>query len=215
MRSDVERILPGNKNYISQSHLNLMVYWRKPGFFLMIGGLETLFMVHLAEILYPGYSVSGNFISDLGVGPEPSRTLFTFSIIMFGILALIAAVMMWQEKPRALLPILTTISAIGAIGVGIFTEHSGSIHTLLAGLAFGFGNLAALDTYRSTKAPVSYVCMIIGFIGLAALVLTGMGQNLGLGVGGIERMAFYPVALWSIAFGAYMTAKGDWATCSV
>jgi hypothetical protein len=41
-----------------------------------------------------------------------------------------------------------------------------------------------------------------------------MKQDLGLGVGGIERMTFYPVAFWTIAFGAYMTAKGDWATCS-
>ena len=172
-------------------------------------------MVQLAEILYPGYSVSQNFISDLGVGPEPSRTLFTVSVISFGVLALIAAVMMWQEKPRSILPALTVISAIGAIGVGLFNEHSGSLHTFLAGLAFGFGNMAALYTYRSTKAPVSYVCMIIGFVGLGSLVLIGIGQNLGLGAGGIERMTFYPVAFWTVAFGAYMTAKGDWTTCSM
>jgi hypothetical membrane protein len=192
-----------------------MVYWRKPGFFLMMGGLETLFMVQLAEILYPGYSVSQNFISDLGVGPEPSRILFTVSVILFGILALVAAVMMWQEKPCSILPALTVISAIGAIGVGLFNEHSGSLHTFLAGLAFGFGNMAALYTYRSTKAPVSYVCMIMGFVGLGSLILIGMGQNLGLGVGGIERMTFYPVAFWTVAFGAYMTAKGDWTACSM
>jgi hypothetical membrane protein len=192
-----------------------MTYWRKPGFFLMLGGLEMLFMFHLAEILYPGYSVSLNYISDLGVGPEPSRTLFTFSVILFGGLALVAAALMWQEKPRSLLPMLTAVSAIGAVGVGIFNEDFGTIHTVLAALAFGVGNLAALYTYRSTKAPVSYVCLIIGFVGVVALILIGMNQTLGLGVGGIERMTFYPVAIWTIAFGAYMTAKGDWMQCSV
>jgi hypothetical membrane protein len=191
-----------------------MIEWKKPGLFLMIGGLVTLFLVHLAEITYPGYSVSGNVLSDLGVGPEPARTLFTVAVIALGALALAAAWMMWQEKPRSLLPVLTIISALGAIGVGVFTEHSGPIHYISAGLAFGAGNLAAIYTYRSTKAPVSYICLFLGFVGMAALALIGAKQTLGLGDGGMERMTFYPVVFWTVAFGAYMTAKGDWSSCA-
>jgi hypothetical membrane protein len=191
-----------------------MVYWRKPGFFLLVGGLEALFLVHLAEILYPGYSVANNYISDLGVGPEPSLTIFTVSVIAFGLLALVAAGMMWQERTWSLLPVLTATSAIGAIGVGLFNEHAGPIHTIMAGLAFGVGSLGALYTYRSTKAPVSYVCLVMGFIGIGTLLLIGLKEDLGLGVGGMERMTFYPVAFWTVAFGAYMSAKGDWMNCS-
>jgi hypothetical membrane protein len=190
-----------------------MFNWKKPGLFLMMGGLEALFLVHLAEITYPNYSVSGNVLSDLGVGPDPARTLFTVAVIALGALALAAAWAMLQEKPRSLLPALTIVSAIGAIGVGVFNEHSGPIHYISAGMAFGFGNLAAVYTYRSTKAPVSYICLLLGIIGLAALLIIPTGQTLGLGKGGIERMTFYPVAFWTMAFGAYMTAKGDWSSC--
>jgi len=51
-----------------------------PGLWLFLAGLEILFLVHIAEFLYPGYSVSKNYISDLGVGPQPSRAIFTVAI---------------------------------------------------------------------------------------------------------------------------------------
>jgi hypothetical protein len=43
----------------------------EPGSWLLYASLEVLFLVNIAEFLYPGYSVSQNYISDLGVRPEP------------------------------------------------------------------------------------------------------------------------------------------------
>jgi hypothetical protein len=47
----------------------------KPGSWLLYASLEVLFLVNIAEFLYPGYSVSQNYISDLGVRPEPHGIL--------------------------------------------------------------------------------------------------------------------------------------------
>ena len=46
---------------------------RSPGLWLFLAGLEMLFLVHLAEFVYPGYSVSEDYLSELGVGPAAGR----------------------------------------------------------------------------------------------------------------------------------------------
>ncbi len=41
----------------------------------------------ISEALYPGYSVSDNYISDLGIGP--SSIIFNSSVFLLGLLLLI------------------------------------------------------------------------------------------------------------------------------
>jgi hypothetical membrane protein len=178
-----------------------MKCWRNPGIFLVLGALETLFLVHLAEFLYPGYSVSKNFISDLGVGPEPSRTLFTVALIVFGSLVLYSVYLMRNADVSLALRMLTALSGIGAIGVAIFNEHVGGVHLAFAALAFGLGNLAAVVSSRSVKGPLSPIFATLGVIGLVALALQGSKMFLGLGAGGMERMIFYPLVFWALAIG--------------
>jgi len=49
--------------------------------------------------------------------------------------------------------------------------------------------------------------MLLGLIGLLALILLGGNTYLGLGAGGMERMIFYPAMFWALGFGAYMLAE--------
>ena len=179
-----------------------MMNWRSPGLLLLLGSLELLFMVHLAEILYPGYSVSQNYISDLGVGPEPSRTIFTVAIIVFGIL--LATSVYLRGGPAWEVPILVALSGAGTIGVGVFNEHWGVVHLVFAGLAFGMGSMAALVSSRVVKGPLSPVFAALGLIGLVALGLQGTKTYLGLGVGGMERMIYYPAIFWVLIYGVYL-----------
>ena len=181
---------------------------RSPGLWLLVAGLEILFLVNLSEYLYDGYSVSSNYISDLGVGPALPSALFTIAVILFGLMALMAAVLFRQRDKKSMLWPLLTLSGIGAIGVGVINEDFISlIHRAAALLAFLFGNLAALYTYKVTRPPVSYVFASLGLIGLSALGLYGGEVYLGLGVGGMERMILYPAILWAISFGAYLVAE--------
>jgi len=142
------------------------------------------------------------------VGPALPSALFTIAVILFGLMALMAAVLFRQRDKKSMLWPLLTLSGIGAIGVGVINEDFISlIHRAAALLAFLFGNLAALYTYKVTRPPVSYVFASLGLIGLSALGLYGGEVYLGLGVGGMERMILYPAILWAISFGAYLVAE--------
>jgi len=71
---------------------------RNAGPWLLSAGLVGLLLVHAAELLYPGYNVSNNFISDLGVGPEPSRTIFMIALLLSGTSSIVAAYILRKER---------------------------------------------------------------------------------------------------------------------
>ena len=181
---------------------------KSPGLWLSAGALEALFLVHLAEFLYPDYSVSQDYISELGVGPTTPRVIFTTALVAFGLLILMAAWLLRERDRDSKLWLLLTVSAVGAIGVGVFDmDNFKELHGLSALLAFLFGNVAAVYSGRRAKPPTSYLFILLGLIGLSALVLLIGEIDLGLGLGGIERLVFYPAMFWLLAYGAYMLAE--------
>jgi hypothetical protein len=66
------------------------------------------------------------------------------------------------------------------------------------------GSLAALVSSRTVKGPLSALFAALGVIGLIALGLQASGTFLGLGVGGMERMIYYPAILWVLIYGIYL-----------
>ena len=197
-----------------------MSAWRNPGGWLFFAGLEILLMVHLAEFLYPGYSVSQNYISDLGVGPEPSSTVFAVGLVVFGAMVLVSAYLLRERRGWGRLWVLFVLAGVGAIGVGLFNEHTLIVgdtpvaHSISALLAFLFGNVAAIYSMRFTRSPFSYLSVLLGVIGLLALFLLLSGRVdhdllFGIGEGGMERMIFYPPMFWVLGMGAYFIARGD------
>lgn len=105
---------------------------RRPGPWLLLGSLEVLFLVHVAEFLYPDYSASRNYISDLGVGPEPSQGIFTVALIGFGVMILMAAALIHAEEKGNLLWLFFGLSGLGALGVGVFNENNIAPHATFA-----------------------------------------------------------------------------------
>jgi hypothetical membrane protein len=178
---------------------------KSPGLWIFAAGLEMLFLTHMAEMLYPGYSVSDDVISKLGVGPTASKVLFTTGVIAFGLMSLVGAALIRGRDKRSWIWLLLSLSGVGAIGVGAFDMDSFStVHAVSAVFAFLFGNLAVAYSYKLVPVPLSYSFGLLGLIGLAALVLMGTNTYLGLGYGGIERMIFYPAMFWAVAFGAVL-----------
>jgi hypothetical membrane protein len=175
--------------------------WQKPGPWILLASLEVLFLTHLAEFLYPGYSISQNYISDLGVGPEPSRSIFTVALLGFGLMVLMAAALIRIEDKKNLLWLFFALSGIGALGVGVFNEDITLPHTIFAMMAFVFGNIAAIYSFNRVRSPFSWISIALGIVGLSALVLLASGNYLGLGVGGMERIVFYTGIFWSLAYG--------------
>lgn len=182
------------------------------GTLLLVGGILCFMGIIIAEIFYPGYSTSQNYISDLGVGP--SAVIFNSSIFLIGVLAVVGAYFVQLAFDFKLFTIMSAIAGIGAIGVGLFTEDAGIIHGIFSLVVFLFAGLSAITSYKLQKPPLSYFSILLGATSLLALVLFGSGVYLGLGKGGMERMIAYPALLWTVSFGSYLinTSKGPTAT---
>jgi hypothetical membrane protein len=197
-------------------------YYKAAGIILLIGSVQFFLSVTLAESLFPGYSVGNDTLSHLGGSipvVEPSATIFNFSVILFGILSLAAVYLILKSGGCRLFSSCLAISAIGAVGVGLFPAYTGNPHYLSAFLAFFFGSLAAIFSYRlGLNIPMVIVSMVLGLISLITLLslfILGSGtSNLliaHLGVGGTERFIAYPALFYLAALGGYLTSRGkDW-----
>jgi hypothetical membrane protein len=178
------------------------------GLLLFVGGTQFILALTVAEALFPGYSVSGNHISDLGANcnptctiVQPSATIFDVSVFLLGLAGLAAGYLIFTSRYR-LVGTLTILGSLGAMGVGVFPETTGDLHVLVSFVAFFFTGLAALSSYRIVGPPVSYLSAVLGAVTLVALVLYAGGVYLGLGPGGMERMVAYPVIIWVTGVGA-------------
>jgi hypothetical membrane protein len=169
------------------------------GTIIFAGVAQLLLAVIIAETLYPGYSTFANFISDLGIGP--SAYLFNASIILLGVAFILGAYLIYSELKLRLFTILLALCGIGTVGVGIFTEDLLIAHGIASTIAFVFGGLASIASYRLIHSPLKYGSVILGLFGLSALVTAMTGNTLGIGVGGIERMIVYPLLIWGLGFG--------------
>ncbi len=171
------------------------------GILIFIGAAQFLIFMQISEFIYPKYSVANNYISDLGVGP--SAAIFNSSIVILGLLGLIAALLLY--KIDKVFSILLFLASIGAIGVGIFPETTGILHTISSLITFLFGGIAAIYSCKMSKGPLRYIWIILGIFSLIALGLFIPKYYLGLGHGGMERLIVYPVLMWLLGFSSELT----------
>lgn len=174
------------------------------GTLLFLGAVQFLIVLVVAEALYPNYSVSLNYISDLGVGS--TALIFNSSVFLLGLLVVAGAYFIREAFKSNLLFITLTLTGIGAMMVGLFPETAGVMHTIASLITFLFGGLAAIVSYRVEKPPFSYLSVVLGALGLVGLGLFASGNYLSLGVGGMERMIAHPVLLWAVGFGGHLVS---------
>lgn len=187
----------------------------KAGVAMFVGGVQFSIGLILAEIYYPGYNVSANYVSDLGANcptlqtcmiNQPTSMIFNSSVILLGLLILVGAYFFqraFHYKPSTA---VIALAGIGALGVGLFPETTGVWHSIFSLIVFLFAGLTAVVTARFQKKPMFYFSIILGLVTLVALVLYMGATYMGLGPGGMERMVMYPVLVWSVGFGGHMMA---------
>lgn len=187
----------------------------KAGVAVFVGAVQFSIGLILAEIFFPNYDVSTNYVSDLGaycptlqtcVINQPTSLIFNSSIILLGLLVLVGAYFVQRAFHWKPATAMIAITGIGALGVGLFPETTGMWHSIFSLVVFLFAGLTALVTARFQKKPMFYFSIILGLVTLVALVLYVGGMYMGLGAGGMERMVMYPVLLWSVGFGGHMMA---------
>jgi len=174
------------------------------GALIFVGAVQFILGMLVAECVYPNYSVANHYISDLGKLDAVSAPLFNTSVFLLGLLVAVSAYFLRQIVRNKVFLGFLVLCGVGAMGVGIFPEDFGILHTIVSLIAFLFGALSAIASYKYQKPPLSYFAVILGLTSLAALILFATGIHLGLGKGGMERMIAYPVLLWAIAFSGHL-----------
>lgn len=183
------------------------------GSLLFVGAAQFMMGMLVAEALYPGYSVSQNYISDLGATcngsctiVQPSSTIFNLSVIGLGVLGIVGAYFIWSGFRSVSVSSLFAVAAIGAMGVGLFPETTGIYHSVFSLITFLFAGASAIASSRLQRAPLSYFSVLLGGLTFVALALFMSRNYLGLGPGGMERMIVYPVLIWLLGFGGLLIA---------
>lgn len=168
------------------------------------------------------FSIANNPISDLGNTAcglyadrfvcSPLSGLMNMSFVMLGAFMAIGSLLIYQGFKKSTGSFigfsLMGVAGFGAVLVGVFPENTiHGLHGLGAFLAFACGNVALIVLGSVLEMPKSmrYYTLFSGVFALGALVLYGTMTYLGLGEGGMERLASYPQTLWLIVFGVYIS----------
>ena len=194
---------------------------RLGGALLTIAGVTILMGIITAEALYPNtFTTGGNEISDLGgtqppnsVIFQPSAMIFDLSMAAIGILVIAGSWFVHRVFGRRSVTIPMTVLGMGALGVGLFPGNTGAPHAIFAMVTFVAGGVAAISAARVTSAPFRVISFLLGAVSLLTLVsyilLGDSSPMAAFGIGGIERWIVYPVILWVIAFGGYLSGRAD------
>ncbi|MEM1610820.1 MAG: DUF998 domain-containing protein [Sulfolobales archaeon] len=182
------------------------------GVLIFLGCSQFLIAMIIASSLYPGYSISGNYISDLGatcrgglcVVHQPSSIIFNSSSIILGAFLIAGSLFIRRGGMDRLFQTMILITGIGSLGVGLFPESYGVLHTVSASIAFIFGASTAIAGYRVLRGYARFIASAMGVLALVFLALFITGNHLGLGPGGVERVLAYLELLFGIMVGGYL-----------
>lgn len=106
---------------------------------------------------------------------------------------------------------LLLLAAMGYALAGAFpADVDENRHFLGALLIFGMGNLgllvAGFASPRTALGRLRALTLSMGLIALAGSVLFFSQQGMGIGVGGMERVAVFPLQVWVFCVGAAILA---------
>jgi len=202
-----------------------MAYSREKvaGTLFLIAATQFVIGLSISEALYPGYSVSSNYISDLGIGP--SSMIFNSSVFLLGLLLLIGTYFLRPLSDFKTVNILLLLTALAAMGIGVFTKDYRTAHGAVTTMTFFFAGLSAISSFRVLKMPSSLISIILGTMTLGALILFSSGMitsgsltsdtaydsdfYMSLGPGGMEHMIVYPVLMWLAGFSWYLVTQRE------
>jgi hypothetical membrane protein len=170
------------------------------------------------------FSLAHNMISDLArvtCGPllrapgidvacSPWHAIMNASIILNGFLIPAGAYLTRRAWPAKRLMhvalLMIALTAPGHVAVGLFPSDTGpAMHMLGAGVILVLGNpgivVAGLAMWSAMRG-LAIGSLILGTGGIVGTLLFLNDVDLGIGLGGMERVAFYPLPLWCALMGA-------------
>ncbi|MBU0597335.1 DUF998 domain-containing protein [Patescibacteria group bacterium] len=175
------------------------------GILLFLGPTQLFLCMVVAAALYPNYSIANNYISDLGMSGSSAAWLFNISITLFGASVMLGA--NYMRSKNKLFALLALLTGFGFIGVGIFSGDFAVTHLTLALIGFISGGIMMIAAYKLKLQWFGKISVLLGLFSLIATGLLLANLTLGLGVGGMERLAFYPILIWTACFGGILSIR--------
>ena len=175
----------------------------------------------VAETLYPGYSVSANYISDLGatcVAPpsttscvvhQPSATVFDTTVFLLGLILLVGTFFVYvgtRKRPYFVATVVADISIL----LGIFPENTGWTHAIISEIAFVFAGISLVLAWTIVRGGV-FGCLAVAFGVLTVFFTFFGGISATVGAGGEERLLVLSALSGTLALGGYLTSQDSLA----
>ena len=190
-----------------------MRFFRGAGFGLWSLCFQFFVGEQIARLGWPGpYSMTRDYISDLGAGRSPLHWVMNGSFQLQGLLIFFGTVLMrrfYPAKPAYWLALsLLAVAGVGVLLVGLAPEDE-DIRLHLAGAAANFvgGNLAMmLLGFLSARQWYGRMTLVLGSVGLLATLALLFRSGLEPKVGLVERLAAYPLPLFLTWTGLRMSA---------
>lgn len=197
----------------------------------VLTGWFFIAQVIVGRAWHPAYRRSINYISDLGAVHcdqsavhtaryvcSPWHPAMDASFIAVGVLILAGAVLIRRALPPGRLGALglglVALAGAGLVVVGLFpSDVNNAAHVSGAAVQLVAGNVGmsvlGIGWLRGTpwmaRGGFSAAC---GATGLAGSMLFQQGIYLGIGGGGMERVAVYPLFCWTIVIGGLLLVAG-------
>lgn len=178
--------------------------------------LQFFVLEAVAIARFPGYSRTGQVISDLGTDLSPGAGVMNASFIAQAVLIVVGALLL---RPGLiglggrLAVVLLSTAGVGTLLVGLFpSDTGGATHTvgaILYLLGGGLGLLSLAYGVRPRSEAVGTTLALLGLVGIIGTVLFGTSVTGLLGVGGTERLAAYVLPIGLAVTGVLLARQRD------
>ena len=205
------------------------------GLVLMLGFVYLAFeAIAAAAWVDPAYDWAANYISDLGFSDcaivdgsricSPLHPLMNAGFFVQGTIFVIGGIlavglMLPSGWKRGLVTVLLVLSGVGTFLVGVvhqsvelYASGLNWLHVLVAFLAIGPGNvgilLLGLLVLRDRRWRGYGIAVAgLGVVGIVAALFLLADNDLGVGIGLVERFAVYPLNAWTIGTGIVLLVR--------
>ncbi len=194
----------------SQNKIINKIHSKGVGTGFAVGGIITMLVTTASQAVYPTFSTRNDAISTLGGTGVPTALFWNTAIVISGLLWLYGTYRLFHKNGKPLSSIPFYLAGVGFILVGLSPWNEYPLtHTIGAQLVFFFGAISCLVAWRIVRGTMGRISFASGLISLFAYFLEPHGLAAIFGTGGVERLLYYPILLWEIAFGGYLLSLSD------